>query len=88
MTFFRVLRSLITPAFAGALILTFVIMLKEYSPAVFLSSADNNILGTTMLELWAQGSTGSVASLASIQIAITATFVALASLLTRRKHHA
>jgi iron(III) transport system permease protein len=41
-----------------------------------------------MLELWAQGSTGSVASLASIQIAITATFVALASLLTRRKHHA
>jgi iron(III) transport system permease protein len=88
MTFFRVLRSLITPAFAGALILTFVIMLKEYSPAVFLSSADNNILGTTMLELWAQGSTGSGASLASIQIAITATFVALASLLTRRKHHA
>ena len=55
MTFFRVLRVLITPAFAGALVLTFVIMLKEYSPAVFLSSADNNILGTTMLELWAQG---------------------------------
>ena len=64
MTFFRVLRALITPAFAGALILTFVIMLKEYSPAVFLSSADSNILGTTMLELWAQGRTGSVAALA------------------------
>jgi iron(III) transport system permease protein len=88
MTFFRVLRVLITPAFAGALILTFVIMLKEYSPAVFLSSADSNILGTTMLELWAQGRTGSVAALATIQIAITATFVALAGLLMRGKHHA
>jgi iron(III) transport system permease protein len=88
MTFVRVLRVLVTPAFAGALILTFVIMLKEYSPAVFLSSADSNILGTTMLELWAQGRTGSVAALATIQIAITATFVALASLLMRGKHHA
>jgi len=88
MTFFRVLRVLITPAFAGALILTFVIMLKEYSPAVFLSSADSNILGTTMLELWAQGRTGSVAALASIQILITAVFVALAGLLMRGKHRA
>jgi iron(III) transport system permease protein len=88
MTFFRVLRVLVTPAFAGALILTFVIMLKEYSPAVFLSSADSNILGTTMLELWAQGRTGSVAALATIQIVITATFVALAGLLMRGKHNA
>jgi iron(III) transport system permease protein len=88
MTFLRILRVLITPAFAGAMVLTFVIMLKEYSPAVFLSSADNNVMGTTMLELWAQGSTGSVAALATIQIAITATFVALASLLMKGKHHA
>jgi iron(III) transport system permease protein len=88
MTFWRILRVLITPAFAGAMVLVFVIMLKEYSPAVFLSSADNNVLGTTMLELWAQGSTGSVAALATIQIAITATFVALAGLLTKGKHHA
>ncbi|TYL51749.1 iron ABC transporter permease [Nocardioides sp. BGMRC 2183] len=88
MTFFRVLRVLITPAFAGSLVLCFVIMLKEYSPAVFLSSADNNILGTTMLELWAQGSTGAVAALATIQIVITATFVALAGLLMKGKHHA
>jgi len=88
MTFFRVLRVLVTPAFAGALVLTFVIMLKEYSPAVFLSSADSNVLGTTMLELWAQGRTGSVAALASVQILITAAFVALAGLLMKGKHHA
>jgi iron(III) transport system permease protein len=89
MTFFRVLRVMVTPAFAGALVLTFVIMLKEYSPAVFLSSADSNVLGTTMLELWAQGGTGSVAALATIQICITAVFVALSGLLLLRgKHHA
>ncbi|WP_416984975.1 ABC transporter permease [Streptomyces sp. T028] len=88
MTFFRVLRALLTPAFAGALILTFVIMLKEYSPAVFISSADNNILGTTMLRLWTQGRAGSVAALATLQIAITAVFVALAGLLMKGKHHA
>ena len=55
---------------------------------MFLSSADSNILGTTMLELWAQGRTGSVAALASIQIVITAVFVALAGLLMKGKHHA
>ncbi|WP_405646351.1 ABC transporter permease [Streptomyces sp. NBC_00019] len=88
MTFLRVLRALVTPAFAGALILTFVIMLKEYSPAVFISSADNNILGTTMLRLWTQGRAGSVAALATLQIAITAVFVALAGLLMKGKHDA
>ena len=82
-TFFRILVRLLTPAFAGALILTFVTMLKEYSPAVFLGSADTNIIGTTMLELWVQGNTGAVAALAAIQIAITAAFVALAGLLLK-----
>ena len=79
-TFTMILAKLLTPAFAGALVLTFVTMLKEYSPAVFLGSADTNIIGTTMLELWVQGNTGSVAALASIQIAITAAFVGLAGL--------
>jgi iron(III) transport system permease protein len=82
-TFTRILVRLLTPAFAGALVLTFVTMLKEYSPAVFLASADSNIIGTTMLELWVQGNTGSVAALSSIQIAITAVFVALAGLLLK-----
>jgi iron(III) transport system permease protein len=78
-TFFRVLRSLLAPAFVGALILTFVTMIKEYSAALFLSSANTNVIGTTMLELWVQGNTGSVAALATLQLAITAVFVTLAS---------
>ena len=51
-------------------------MMKEYSPALFLASANTSVIGTTMLELWVQGNTGSVAALATIQIVITAVFVA------------
>lgn len=79
-TFFRILRTLLRPAFVGAIILVFVTMMKEYSAALFLSSANTGVIGTTMLDLWVQGNTGSVASLATIQIAITAVFVAVASL--------
>ena len=82
-TFTWVLGRLLTPAFAGAVILTFVTMLKEYSPAIFLGSANSTIIGTTMLELWVQGNTGSVAALATIQIAITAAFVGIAGLLMK-----
>lgn len=87
-TMLRVLPRLLVAPFLGALILAFVTMLKEYSPAVFLGSADTNILGTTMLELWRQGNTGSVAALASIQILITAAFVGVASLLMRGRKDA
>lgn len=82
-TFTWILGRLLTPAFAGAVILTFVTMLKEYSPAIFLGSANSNIIGTTMLELWVQGNTGSVAALATIQIVITAAFVGIAGLLMK-----
>ena len=78
--FFRILRTLLKPAFVGALILVFVTMMKEYSAALFLSSANTGVIGTTMLDLWVQGNTGSVAALATIQIAITAVFVAVANL--------
>ncbi|MFG2964895.1 MULTISPECIES: ABC transporter permease [unclassified Streptomyces] len=86
-TFTMILAKLLTPAFAGALVLTFVTMLKEYSPAVFLGSADSKIIGTTMLELWVQGNTGSVAALATLQIAITAAFVGLAGLLLKGRNN-
>lgn len=87
-TFIRILAKLLRPAFAAALILVFVTMLKEYSPAIFLGGAQSNVIGTTMLELWVQGNTGSVAALATIQIAITAVFVGVAGLLMRGKKDA
>lgn len=84
-TFTRILAKLLTPAFGAALVLSFVTMLKEYSPAIFLGSAKTNVIGTTMLELWVQGNSGSVAALATIQIVITAIFVGVASLLMKGK---
>jgi len=84
-TFTRILSRLLTPAFGAALVLSFVTMLKEYSPAIFLGSAKTGVIGTTMLELWVQGNTGSVAALATIQIAITAVFVGIAGLLMKGK---
>jgi iron(III) transport system permease protein len=86
--FVRILRKLLAPAFFGAMLLVFVTMLKEYSAALFLSSANSNVIGTTMLELWVQGNTGSVAALATIQIAITAVVVGLANLLMKEKKDA
>jgi iron(III) transport system permease protein len=86
--FVRILRKLLVPAFAGAMLLVFVTMLKEYSAALFLSSASTNVIGTTMLELWVQGNTGSVAALATIQIAITAVVVGIANLLMKEKKDA
>jgi iron(III) transport system permease protein len=82
-TFSRVLGKLIVPAFAGALILVFVTMIKEYSPAIFLANSRTSVIGTTALQLWAEGNTGSVAALASVQIAITIIFVAIATRLLK-----
>ena len=86
--FFRVLRSLLRPAFVGAMVLTFVTIIKEYSAAVFLTSAKTGVIGTTMLELWVQGNTGSVAALATVQIAITAVVVAVAGFFVKGRRHA
>lgn len=82
-TFTRVLGKLILPAFAGALILVFVTMIKEYSPAVFLANSQTSVIGTTALQLWAEGNAGSVAALATVQIAITLVFVAIATRLLK-----
>lgn len=82
-TFTRVLGKLILPAFAGAFILVFVTMIKEYSPAVFLANSQTNVIGTTALQLWAEGNAGSVAALATIQILITVVFVSIATRLLK-----
>ncbi|MGU3498007.1 ABC transporter permease [Mycobacterium sp. C31M] len=82
-TFTKVLGKLILPAFAGAFILVFVTMIKEYSPAVFLANSQTNVIGTTALQLWAEGNAGSVAALATIQILITIVFVSIATRLLK-----
>ncbi|PWL19764.1 hypothetical protein DKP76_02800 [Falsochrobactrum shanghaiense] len=84
----EVLFKLMTPAFISAVLLVFVIMMKEYATAIFLVSADTQVLGSAMLSLWTQGSTGPVSSLAVVQIIISTVVVGAVTLLTRRIRHA
>lgn len=64
---FRLLR----PAMAVSFILMFVSMLNDYDPAVFMVTPGTEVMGLTMLKLWAAGTVGPVAALALTQVAIT-----------------
>jgi iron(III) transport system permease protein len=86
--FARILWRLLIPAFVGAMILTFVALLKAYASALFIASPDSEVIGTTMLVLWTEGQTGSVAALATLQIAITAAVVAVAGRFMKGHTHA
>jgi iron(III) transport system permease protein len=86
--FARILWRLLIPAFVGAMILTFVALLKAYASALFIASPDSEVIGTTMLVLWTEGQTGSVAALATLQIVITAAVVAVAGRFMKGHAHA
>lgn len=87
-TFSRVLVRLITPALLASYVLVFVQMIKEFTPAVFLATAETNVIGTTSLELWQNGQSGAVAALSIVQIAIVAVFVFFAGKLLKVRTHA
>ncbi|MCZ2403672.1 iron ABC transporter permease [Paenarthrobacter sp. Z7-10] len=87
-TFSRILFKLIVPAMFSALVLLFVQMFKEYTPAVFLANADSQVIGTTTLQLWLNGNSGAVAALSCIQIAITAVFVIIAGKVLKVRSYA
>jgi iron(III) transport system permease protein len=73
-----IIFPLMKPALFSAYVLLFLSFLKEYAAAVFLFAPGAEIIGTTMLSFWTNGSTGPVAALSVIQLAITALFVTVA----------
>lgn len=87
-TFSRILIRLVAPALLSSFILIFVTMIKEFSPAVFLGSADSEIIGTTALTLWQNGNTGAVAALSCVQILIITVVVFVAGRLFKVRSHA
>ncbi|MCF3933859.1 iron ABC transporter permease [Acuticoccus sp. M5D2P5] len=74
----RIILPLLKPALFSSFALLFIHFFKEYVTAVFLYQPGSEIIGTTMLQLWAQGDNGPVSALATIQVVITAVFVFLA----------
>lgn len=71
----RIILPVLKPALFSAYALLFIHILKEYVTAAFLYQPGSEIIGTTMLQLVAQGDNGPVSALATIQVAITAVFV-------------
>src|SRR3546814_10654826 len=59
------------------LILLFLSFLREYTTAVFIYMPGTEVIGTTLLSLWVQGSSGIVAALATIQIILVAAVVVI-----------
>lgn len=74
----RIITPILKPALFSCYALLFIHFFKEYVTAAFLFQPGSEIIGTTMLQLVAQGDNGPVSALATIQVIITAAFVFLA----------
>lgn len=74
----RIILPILKPALFSCYALLFIHFFKEYVTAAFLYQPGSEIIGTTMLQLVAQGDNGPVSALATIQVIITALFVILA----------
>lgn len=74
----RIVLPLLKPALFSSFALLFIHFFKEYVTAVFLYQPGSEIIGSTMLQLYAQGDNGPVSALATIQVIITALFVFMA----------
>lgn len=74
----RILMPILKPALFSCYALLFIHFFKEYVTAAFLYQPGSEIIGTTMLQLVAQGDNGPVSALATIQVIITALFVLIA----------
>lgn len=66
-----IVLPLLRPAIFSAFILMFVEILCDYDPALFLVKPGNEVIGTTMLSQFVQGSVGPVAALAVVQVSVT-----------------
>ncbi|MBE7469823.1 MAG: iron ABC transporter permease [Anaerolineales bacterium] len=75
----HILLPLLRPALIATYLLLFITFLKEYSVALFLFARGSQVIGTTMLEVWAQGGPGPVAALAVVQLIIIAIVMWLSS---------
>lgn len=80
-----ILLPLLRPALLSTYILLFITFLKEYSVALFLFARGSQVIGTTMLEVWAQGGPGPAAALAVVQLIIIAVVLGLSRLLPEVK---
>jgi iron(III) transport system permease protein len=73
----RIAFPILRPALFVSFILLFISILNDYDPALFLVTPGHEIMGVTMLDAAQQGTTGPVAALAMVQVAITIVAIAV-----------
>ncbi len=83
----QIVLPLSKPALLSCFILLMILIIKEYSSAVFLMAPGSEVMGATMLALWLQGQTGPVAALAVLQVGLTAVMTIAAKQLLGVKLH-
>jgi iron(III) transport system permease protein len=80
-----IVLPLLRPAIFSAFILMFVEILNDYDPALFLVKPGTEVIGTTMLSEFIQGTVGPVAALAVVQVAVTILVLAIGAQLFRSR---
>ena len=85
----RITLPVLRPALFVSFILLFISILNDYDPALFLVTPGHEIMGVSMLDALQQGTTGPVAALAMVQVAITIVAIAAGARLfaTRVRGH-
>jgi iron(III) transport system permease protein len=73
----RIVLPLLRPAILASFVLMFVELLNDYDPALFLVKPSTEVIGTTMLSEFIQGTVGPVAALALVQVAATVIVLAI-----------
>jgi iron(III) transport system permease protein len=81
----RIAFPILKPALYASFILLFISILNDYDPALFLVTPGHEIMGVTMLDAEQQGTTGPVAALAMVQVAITILAIAIGARLFAQK---
>jgi len=74
----RIILPMLRPALFVSFILLFISILNDYDPALFLVTPGHEIMGVSMLDALQKGTTGPVAALAMVQVAITVVAIAVA----------
>jgi iron(III) transport system permease protein len=72
-----IVLPLLRPAIFASFVLMFVEILNDYDPALFLVKPGSEVMGTTMLSQFIQGTIGPVAALAMVQVAVTVVVLAV-----------
>jgi iron(III) transport system permease protein len=84
----KITLPIVRPALISALMLTFIILLSDYDPLVFLQKPGTEVMGVTMLQAWERGEIGQVAAMAVVQLVIVGVVVAVGARVLKRVNRA